>query len=182
MFVFLLIFGILMVIGGIGCIAMPVATFTTLGWMVGASILIVGISGIFRFAAAHDNRSKWDLLGGILEVLFGGLLIVNNAAQFIASIWIAYIAAAFVLVYGVTKIISAVRMKKINKEMPDKQRSAAWLAVMISGVLISLIGIVCIFQPMIAAISIGLLMGIYVLISGVETLAVAFTVRRKSKS
>ena len=181
MFVFLLVFGILMIIGGISCITMPVATFTTLGWIVGGSVLIVGISGVFRFAAAHDNRSIWDLLGGIVEVLFGGLLIVNNAAQFIASIWIAYIAAAFVLVYGIMKIITAVKFKKRNKELPDKQRSGAWLAVMISGILISLVGIVCIFQPMIAAVSIGLLMGIYVLISGIENIAAAIAVRRYTK-
>lgn len=181
MFVFLLVFGILMVIGGIGCIATPIDTFSTLGWIVGVSILLVGISGIFRYAAAHDNRSIWDLLGGICETLFGGLLIFNNFAQLITSFALAYIAVFCVLVYGIAKIITAVNLKKINKKLPDKNRSAAWLSVMISGIFISLIGIICAFQPMIGAISIGLLIGIYVIISGVETIAAALTIRQISK-
>ena len=58
-------------------------------------------------------------------------------------------------------------------------RSATWLAVMIAGALIALTGIVCIAQPTVSAISVGWLMGFYVLISGVETLVVAVHSMRK---
>lgn len=162
-----------MIMGGIGCMVMPIATFATLGWLVGFFVLVVGISTVVRYAAGHEERSIWDLVGGICEILLGGFLIFNNFAQIATSFTLAYVAAFFLLVHGIGKIVVSFKLKKINKELPDEIRSGAWLAVMISGILIVLIGVVCIFQPMVSVISIGWLMGFHVLVSGVETIVYA---------
>lgn len=180
MLILMIILSVLMIMGGISCIVTPIAAFTTLGWLAGISILMVGISAVVRYAAGHEERNIWNLLGGICEFLFGGFLIANNYAQIATSFVLAYVASFFLLIYGIFKIIASLKLKKINQELPDEMRSATWLAVMIAGALSALTGIVCIVQPIVSAISIGWLMGFYVLVSGAETLLVAIHgLRRK---
>lgn len=173
MSILMILFGVLMIIGGISCFFTPIATFSSLGWLAGVSILVVGISAIVRYAAGHEERSVWNLIGGICESLFGAFLVFNDFAQIATSFVLAYLASFCLLVYGACKIIMALRLRRLNQSLPDELRTATWLAVMVAGVVVALIGVICIVQPMVSAISIGWLIGFYVLTSGAETLVVA---------
>ena len=173
MAIVLMVLSVLMIIGGISCIAAPVATFSALGWLAGISILTVGLSSIFQYAAGHEGRSIWELLGGICGVLFGGFLIFNIFAQAATNLILSYAAAFWLCIHGFCGIIEALNIKKQNQELPDKDRSATWLAVLVLAVLKVLLGIACIIQPILGMISVGLLMGISILTSGAQTFVVA---------
>ena len=81
MSVLMIVFSILMIIGGVICMATPVATFSMLGWPAGLSIIISGVSAVFRYASGRSDRSVWELVGGIAGILFGGFIVVNAFAQ-----------------------------------------------------------------------------------------------------
>ena len=134
------------------------------------------ITTIFRYAAGKVNRSVWELVGGIAGILFGGFIIVNAFGQFAANMVIAYAAALWLLIYGITGIVEALNLRKMNQELPDEFRTASWLVVMILGVSTAVIGVVCIFQPMITMLSVGLLVGVSILISGIKTLILSIQI------
>lgn len=170
MSVLMIILSILLIVGGISCMATPVATFSMLGWLAGLVIIVSGVTTIFRYAAGKASRSVWDLVGGIAGILFGGFIVANSFGQFAANMVIAYAAALWLIIYGITGIAEALKLRKMNLELPDEFRTAGWLVVMILGVLMAAIGVVCIFQPMITMLSVGLIVGVSILISGIKTL------------
>ena len=170
MAVLLIILSILLIIGGVSCMATPVDTFSMLGWLAGFAIIISGITAIFRYASGKDGRSVWEMIGGIAGVLFGGFIVINSFAQFATNMVIAYAAALWLLISGITGIVEALNLRKINQELPNAFRTASWLVVMILGVATAVIGVICIFQPMITILSVGLLIGVSILISGIKTL------------
>ncbi len=179
MAIVMMILSVFMIIGGINCIAAPVATFSALGWLAGVSILTVGLSSILQYAAGHEERSIWQVFGGVCGILFGGFLIFNIFAQAAANIILAYAAAAWLLIRGICGILEALKMRKLNQELPDNERSAVWLIVMVLAVLAALMGIACVIQPVLGMISVGLLMGISIFTSGAETFVIALHILRK---
>lgn len=170
MAVLMIILSILLIIGGVSCMVTPVDTFSMLGWLAGFAIIISGITAIFRYASGKDGRSVWEMIGGIAGVLFGGFIVINSFAQFATNMVIAYAAALWLLISGITGIVEALNLRKINQELPNAFRTASWLVVMILGVATAVIGVICIFQPMITILSVGLLIGVSILISGIKTL------------
>ena len=170
MSVLMIILSILLKIGGVSCMATPVETFSMLGWLAGLFIIVSGITTIFRYAAGKVNRNVWELVGGIAGILFGGFIVINAFGQFAANMVIAYAAALWLLIYGITGIVEALDLRRMNQELPDEFRTASWLVVMILGVSTAVIGVVCIFKPMITMLSVGLLVGVSILISGIKTL------------
>lgn len=176
MSVLMIILSILLIIGGVSCMATPADTFSMLGWLAGIAIVISGITAIFRYASGKQGRSVWELIGGIAGVLFGGFIIVNAFAQFATNMVIAYAAAIWLVVYGISGIAEALDLRKINKELPDEFRTASWLVVMILGIATAVLGVVCIFQPMITILSVGFLIGVSILISGIKTLILSIQI------
>lgn len=176
MSVLMIILSIFLIIGGVSCMATPVETFSMLGWLSGFAIIISGISAVFRYASGKDGRSVWELIGGIAGILFGGFIVVNAFAQFATNIVIAYAAALWLLIYGIAGIAEALNLRRINLELPSEFRTAGWLVVMILGVVTAVIGVICIFQPMITMLSVGLLIGVSILISGIKTLVLSIQI------
>lgn len=178
MTVLMILFSVLMIIGGVNCMVTPVATFSALGWIAGAAILVSGVSAVFRYAAGREGRSVWELVGGIAGILFGGFIIVNVFAQFAANMVIAYAAALWLLVYGASGVAEALKLRKLNQALPSDLRTAGWLVVMILGVLTAAMGVMCLIRPIITIFSVGLLMGVSILISGIKTLILSVQIIR----
>ncbi len=176
MTVLMILLSVLMIIGGVYCIMTPMETFSMLGWIAGFAIVVTGVSAIFRFAAGRDGRSIWELIGGIVGVLFGGFIIVNSFAQFATNLVIAIAAALWLVVYGICGIVEAVKLRRANRELPSQFRTASWLIVMILGILTTVLGVVCLFQPKVTVFSVGLLVGVSILISGIKTLILSIQV------
>lgn len=176
MTVLMIILSILMVICGVDCIVTPVETFSALGWLAGVAIIVVGVSAVFRYAAGKEGRSVWELVGGAAGILFGGFIVVNAFAQFATNMVIAYTAALWLVIYGACGISEALTLRRINRELPSELRTAGWLVVMILGVSTAVIGLFCIFQPMITMVSVGLLIGVSILISGIKTLILSIQI------
>ncbi len=178
MTVLMIVLSILMIICGVDCMVTPVETFSALGWIAGVAIIFSGASAVFRYASGRDGRSVWELVGGIAGLLFGGFIVINAFAQFAANMVIAYAAAIWLVIYGICGISEALKLRKLNMELPSDLRTAGWLVVMILGVATAVIGVVCVFQPMITMLSVGLIIGVSILISGIKTLVLSIQIIR----
>ena len=173
MAVFLIVLSVLMLICGVQCVAAPVQTFSALGWLAGAAIVVVGVAAIFRYAAGRDGRSVWELVGGVAGVPFGILIVANAFAQFATNMVIAYAAAVWLLVYGACGVAEALDLRRLNQALPSQMRTASWLVVMLLGVVTAAMGVICLIQPMVTMLSVGLLIGVSILIAGIKTLILA---------
>ncbi len=178
MVIILIIFGVLMILGGISCIFTPVATFSALGWLAALAIIVTGISSIFRYAAGRDGRSIWELIGGILGTVLGAFLLFRPKGKYLTNTVIAYAAALWLVVTGICGIMEGWNMRKVNRDLPSSMRTSSWLLVLLLGVITAAIGVACFFRPIITAVSVGLLIGVSIMITGIKTLILAFQLSR----
>jgi uncharacterized membrane protein HdeD (DUF308 family) len=86
-------------------------------------VMIIGawalVHGIFEIVAALQLRKEledwWILaLGGVISVLFGGLLLFNPGAGALAMIWLIGIYA---IVFGALLIILSFRLKSVSSRL-----------------------------------------------------------------
>ena len=176
MTVLMILFAILMIVGGVWCMATPVATFSALGWLAGCAIIVSGFSAVFRYAAGKEGRSVWELISGLAGILFGVFIVINGFAQFATNLVIAYAAAVWLVVYGVCGIAEALKLRKLNRALPNDLRTPSWLIVMLLGVATAVIGVICIFQPLLTMLSVGMLIGLSILLSGIKTLILSIQI------
>ena len=176
MTVLMILFAILMIVGGVWCMATPVATFSALGWLAGCAIIVSGFSAVLRYAAGKEGRSVWELIGGLAGILFGGFIVINGFAQFATNLVIAYAAAVWLVVYGVCGIAEALKLRKLNRALPNDLRTPSWLIVMLLGVATAVIGVICVFQPLLTMLSVGMLIGLSILLSGIKTLILSIQI------
>ena len=163
MSVLFIILGVLMIIGGITFMATPLVTFLNVGYFIAVMALVYGITGIID--AISSKKFGLMFVFDILSVLFGIIvlcfpqliLVVDGVNLVMAAIW-------FILM-GIVSIINAVTVTKAAG-------SGLWILQLILGILAILVGISSFSQPLVFAISLGIIIGIYFIEAGVTMIAV----------
>ena len=158
----LLIRGILAVLFGVVAFAWPALTLVTLVLLYGAYAFVDGLTAIWLGASSR----AWGLL------LFGVLGIIVGIYVFffpgIAALALLYLIAAWAIVRGVFEIITAIQLRKeINYE---------W-ALIISGLIAIVFGIVLIVNPGAGALAMVLVIGAFAFAFGIMMIVLAFRVR-----
>ena len=157
MTVLFIILGILLVAGGVSCIFTPLLTFMNTGYFVVILILVFGVFGIIK--AIVEKRFKVNFVFSILSILLGIVMLVfPNSLLFAEGVMLIVTAIWFVLM-GIVTIINAVSVTKATG-------SKIWILQLIFGILAVLIGCYSFFQPMLMAISLGILVGIFFIETG----------------
>jgi uncharacterized membrane protein HdeD (DUF308 family) len=158
----LLIRGILAVIFGIVAFAWPTLTLVTLVLLYGAYAFLDGLTAIWFGASSR----AWGLLVfGILGVIVG---IYTFFYPGVTAIALLYFIAVWALVRGVFEIVTAIQLRK--------EISYEW-ALIISGVISIIFGIVLIANPRAGALAMVLVIGAFALMFGVMTIILALRVR-----
>ncbi len=113
--------------------------------------------------------SHWwvPLLRGVVAVVFGILLLVYPISSIFALV---ILFGAFMLVHGVLNIVTALRFAH-----PD---TGHWWAILLQGLVGIAIGIVTFVLPGLTAVSLGFLIAIWAIITGVLEVVAAFRLRR----
>ncbi|MBQ3418316.1 MAG: DUF308 domain-containing protein [Ruminococcus sp.] len=157
MTVLFIILGILLVAGGVSCIVTPLLTFMNTGYFVVILILVFGVFGIIK--AIVEKRFKVNFVFSILSILLGIVMLAfPNSLLFAEGVMLIVTAIWFVLM-GIVTIINAVSVTKATG-------SKIWILQLIFGILAVLIGCYSFFQPMLMAISLGILVGIFFIETG----------------
>ena len=159
----LLIRGILAVLFGLMAIAWPALTLVTLVLIYGAYAFVDGLTAIW---VGVSSRAWGVLLFGILGVVVG---IYTFFYPGVTAIALLYVIAVWALVRGVFEIVTAIQLRK--------EISYEW-ALVISGLISIIFGIVLMANPGGGALAMILVIGAFALMFGVMTIVLAFRVRR----
>lgn len=167
-----IILGSMIIIGGVYCLFVPGATFLTLGWLVGISLVIAGINAIMAYVAKRKigTTTVWDLLGGILTLLLGILVLANIFAQLLTDAMLIYLFATGIMLAGIFRIVASTRLKKLG---------LSWVWMLVVGVLTVLVGLYSLFHPILTAISLGYLIGFWVIASGINLLSLGISMNSR---
>lgn len=163
-----IITGILTAILGCCAIAMPLRVFLGIGWLLGAFILINGISG--TITAFLRKKDVWDGVLNILVAICGGIILFSTFTRVMTDMFLAYLAGFVIIVYGVNMIVTAVKGMKFS--------TTIGVLGIICGVLSILAGIFSLIHPVLTMISLGYIIGFAVIMQGVNVIILACSIKK----
>ena len=158
--------GIIALILSIYVLAFPAATFVAIVWILGIILLVVGIerviSGIFEH---HPGRSRWTSIGlGILVIILAILIIAFPAS---VAIFLIILLAIALLFDGIARLIHGIS---------DKTRGrGSRIFRIVAGVIEIALSIAIMVSPAFGAAIVGILMGIALLIVGIQIIVAGVT-------
>ena len=163
-----MLMGILMVIGGVSCLFTPVSTFLATGYVIGFIMLFDAIGNIFAWfnARKYQEISGWYLVGAIISGVFGLIIMTKPAVQAGLDIFIVYMISTWVIISGVYRIVMSLRIKKLKDALPQIFKNKKWVGVLITGILMIVIGIICLFKPIYMSSFLGTMIALVFIFSG----------------
>ena len=160
-----IIIGILLIIGGISCIAAPVDTYLKAAYLLAVMLLAYGIFGIVRFFKRRALVPEF--LVSILAVIIGFVYIYRPggtppAGNLIGlDRFVLFVIAAWFLIKGLIYLVLSVRTRFVNRK---------WIWGFLIGLLSIIVGIYSFMQPTLAAAATGTIIGICFVQCGIEML------------
>ena len=169
--------GILMVAGGAFCFINTGQTFLNIAFVVGAIMVINGVihSLAYFIGRGLNNRGDnngWILIDGLLTLLLGILILCN---QLVVDMAIPMIFGMWVLVSGLLRLEAATR---INRE----KKSGNFKATLATEIITTLIGIFGFVDPLITWVSLVALLGIFLLMQGINAIELGINMPHEKKS
>ena len=161
-----LLVGFVLIIGGIFSLSNPLATFLTLAIMLGIVVLVRGIMLIVAYFKLENRTGAkvfFALILGILLAITGVIflfrpLFATNVFAFIIAIWF--------IVDAINNLINADRLKPAGKGI--------YFLSIVFNVLVLFGGIILVLHPLIAGLSVAVIIGITLLVFGVNHIVLAF--------
>lgn len=161
-----IIIGILLIIGGIICIASPASTYLGLMMFIAILLLVYGISGIIRFF----KRLAFvpEFIVSILATVIGFIYLFRPGSTPAAGTLIGidrvvlFLVGAWFLVKGCIIVYYSVKTRFVNNY---------WILGFISGVLSVILGIYSLIYPSAAITAVGTLVGFWYIQSGCDFVA-----------
>lgn len=157
MTVLFIILGILLIAGGFSCMFTPLLTFMNAGYFIVIMVTVYGILGIIR--AIRFKRFGVNFVFSILSVLLGIAMMIFPASLLLAENMMLIITAVWFVLMGIVTIVNSVTITR-------KTGSKIWILQLIFGILAVLIGGYSFFQPMVLAVSLGILIGVFFIETG----------------
>jgi uncharacterized membrane protein HdeD (DUF308 family) len=161
--------GILAVLFGLAAFFLPGITLTVLILLFGAFALVDGIFAIVAAVRAEGHDARWWLLlaEGVLGVLAG---IVAFIWPGLTALALLYLVAAWAIVTGILKVVGAIRLRQ--------EIEGEW-ALILSGVLSVIFGVLLAVMPGVGILALLWLIGAYAVVFGVLLIILAFQVRNR---
>ncbi len=168
-----IILGVLSVIGGFYCFMAPAATFLSLAWIAGVSLVISGISNVVYYFVnrKNDEVSFWMLLSGIFSVIMGLVISGNGVFYILTELFIIYSFALWVTAIGLVQCAAVFQFKKSG---------GPWVLPLIFAILTVAMGIYSFTHPLLTALSVGMLMGFWIMSQGFNLIGFGLTARKEN--
>ena len=173
--ILVLLFGIILVLGGLFCLFNPSATFLLTGYVVGAFILCDGIANIIAWfdAKKYANISGWYLFEAITSLLFGIIVMLNVKMQFLVDMAIVYIICTWIIIAAIFKISLAIKIKKVNSILSSIFKNKKWISLLLIGILMIVFAVICMIQPAIMSILLGALISLVIIFNGISLITLS---------
>jgi uncharacterized membrane protein HdeD (DUF308 family) len=160
--------GILAILLGLIALFWPEVAFVSLVLIIGVFALI---SGIIAIVSAFTSNAKsenwwWLIAEGVFGILLGLLSIFQPQAM--AKAWLILIAA-WLIVTGIFEIITAIALRKVIE-------GEFWM--ILAGAIALLFGFLLLVSPSLGIAAIGIIIGIFAILSGIVLVLFAIGLKR----
>ncbi|MBQ8955661.1 MAG: DUF308 domain-containing protein [Lachnospiraceae bacterium] len=161
-----IIIGVLLIIGGIWCMVTPLATDMALVWVFGVFMFAQACGEISTYAdrKAAGYADGFSLAMSIISLIFGIMLIFSWRMDIAAAEVLLFFVFFWLIVGGVMSIIGAIQVGNALGLSP------VWGVVM--GIIMIIGGAFGVAHPLIGAISVGIIAGMDIIVSGIELIAI----------
>ena len=164
--------GILTVLLGVYAIVRPMRTFLTIGWILGALLLVNGIELVI-LALAKEKKEIGACILGVVEGLAGIILLFSGLQRFLTDIMAAYLVGASILIYGIFQIAGGVKCLKVSK--------GKGILAIVCGVLSVIVSIIAFNHPVLTMVSVGYMIAFAVLMQGINMIVLAVNFGKESE-
>ncbi len=164
-----ILLGVLLIVGGVGCLFRPVSTFLTTGYIVGVFIFCDAIASIIAWfdAKKYVSISGWYLFEAIVSLIFGIMVILNGRMQFAVDMAIVYMVCAWVIIAAAFRIALAIKIKRVNDILPNSYKNSRWVGLLVVGILMIIFAAICMAQPGIMSVLLGTFISMTIIFNGV---------------
>ena len=165
-----IIIGVLLIAAGIYCLCNQDVAAMSAGIVLGLLMLIAGIVEIVIFAGTSRFilGSGWMLLDGVLTVVMSLFLLFNH---WFTMMSLPILFTVWLLFSGVSRFVSAFDLKALG------MRGWGWILAL--GIVLLVFGVVCMMDPWVSVVAVGVTVGLVFILDGAATIAVACISRRK---
>lgn len=160
----MMVLGGILILSGLSCMVTPLITVMELGYFLILLLLVYGIARIVRSVAASEYGM--DFVFGILSVVLGIIIFAVPGLKAMTTGMLMYIMAGWFVVQGIVSISKALKMKK-------EGGSSMWIWGICSGVLCILMGLYSAVHPVVLALTMGLMVGFYFIVSGINMITMS---------
>lgn len=167
------IIGVFAIFAAIYTWCYPGVSFLTYGWIVTITLCMWGVCALFEVLSkkSTDTDGKLTagsaalaLLGGIAAAVLSLLFFLRPGLSLALDVIVIWIFTFWLIVSGISSILSAVTVVK-------PLGGSGWILTLILGSLTLLGGLYGIFHIVVMAQTIGLLLGVMLMVYGIRLLA-----------
>lgn len=162
-----LLVGIILIVISIFVLRNPAATILTLTILFGIIAIIRGIMLIVAYYRFKELTSFKLVIGLIIGILLVAIGIVFLAWQDLAARVFAYLVAIGFIVEAINNLL--------NSDLVRPAGKGIYALCIISSILLLAGGIILILNPLIIGLSISLLIGLSLMLSGIDHIIFAFS-------
>lgn len=162
-----IIMGLLLIIGGVSCVLTPVVTFIETGYFLTIFLFVSGILGLI----VEISRKNFGInfLYSILSIIFALVILCVPSFRLMTDSVVLYLIALWFVLRGIISIFLSIKARKIA---PNK----FWICGIIIGILELIVGVYSFAHPMVTALTIGVLIGCYFIMTGIDLIIIPFEI------
>ena len=161
--------GVLLIAAGVYCLCNQDIAVLSAGLLLGLFMLVSGVIEIAVFAGTSGVLigSGWLLLDGVLTVIMSLFLMFN---QWFTLLSLPFLFTIWLLFSGISRFVSAFDLRALGVR--------AWGWVLAIGILLIVGGFVCMMDPWVSVVAIGVTVGLVFILKGVSAIVCACISKR----
>ena len=161
--------GVLLIAAGVYCLCNQDIAVLSAGLLLGLFMLVSGVIEIAVFAGTSGVLigSGWLLLEGVLTVIMSLFLLFN---QWFTLLSLPFLFTIWLLFSGISRFVSAFDLRALGVR--------AWGWVLAIGILLIVGGFVCMMDPWVSVVAIGVTVGLVFILEGVSAIVCACISKR----
>jgi uncharacterized membrane protein HdeD (DUF308 family) len=167
--------GFVILLMGLLLIFRPVPTIIILVYLLGFYWFFDGIFTLVESIRGRKSNQEWGwgVFVGIISALAGIVVFTQPyISAVIGATFVIYLIAILALISGIWSIMTGIRLRKVV--------SNEW-SMILGGVLTALFGILLMINPLVSAMTLVWLIGLFALIGGVALIVLSFRIRALAK-
>ncbi len=161
--------GVLLIAAGVYCLCNQDIAVLSAGLLLGLFMLVSGVIEIAVFAGTSGVLigSGWLLLDGVLTVIMSLFLLFNQCFTMLS---LPFLFTIWLLFSGISRFVSAFDLRALGVR--------AWGWVLAIGILLIVGGFVCMMDPWVSVVAIGVTVGLVFILEGVSAIVCACISKR----